>query len=280
MTHEESYFTGAEGVRIYYQAWKPESARATLQLVHGFAEHGGRFQNVIDALVPAGIAVYATDHLGCGQSEGQRNYVPRFTRFVEDEDILFGIIEGEYPGLPRFMLGHSMGSCIALRWTLAHEGVLKGLIMSGSGLRIGGNVSPLLRGIARVLSVVAPRLMVDPGDLSEFLSRDPAVVTAYNTDPLVYAKKISARLGIEMTDAFAENGVLAPRLATPLLYQKGADDRLIVEGEELAKAFTTADLTVKIYPGYYHEVYNEPLPERTPVLNDLREWITARMGGR
>ncbi len=277
MTHEENFFSGDENVRIYYQAWKPETAKAVVHLVHGFAEHGGRFQNVVDALLPEGIAIYATDHRGHGRSGGQRNYVPRFARYVADEDVLAGIISREYPDLPRFMLGHSMGSCIGLRWALEHQDSLKGLIMSGSGLKIGGNVNPVVRAVASGLSVVTPKLMVNPGNLSEFLSRDREVVERYNSDPNVYAKKISARLGIEMTKAFAENAKLAPRLAIPLLYQKGEEDRLIVEGEELAAAFKTRDLTVRIYPGYYHEVYNEPLPYRTQVMNDLRDWILARI---
>ena len=126
MKHFESEYEGTGGLKIYYQYWIPDKPKAILQIVHGFAEHSGRYMNVVNELIPLGYALYANDHRGHGRSEGIRNYVDTFDQYIEDEKILYKIISEQHPNMPIFMLGHSMGSLIALYFTKKYENLLKG----------------------------------------------------------------------------------------------------------------------------------------------------------
>ena len=117
----EDKFEGVKGISIFYQAWIPESPKAVVQIVHGFAEHSGRYMNVVNELLPLNYAIYADDHRGHGRSEGKINYVDSFDDYVEDERILHEYIRDNHPNLPIFMIGHSMGSLIAVCFTKKYE---------------------------------------------------------------------------------------------------------------------------------------------------------------
>jgi alpha-beta hydrolase superfamily lysophospholipase len=277
MDHTENTFTGVKGLKIFYQAWVPDSPVAVVQVAHGFGEHGGRYLNVANKIVPEGFVVVANDHRGNGKSEGQRNYVDNFDQYVEDQKTFTDTIKTEYPDLPVFLLGHSMGSAIALRYGLKYGSEIKGLVLSGSGTVIGGDISGFVKIIGKVLAKVSPHMTVSAGDLSKFLSHDPAVIDAYNSDPLVFAKKSTARLGIEFMNSLVENVRLASTLQVPLLYQKGSDDKLMVQDKKLADAFNMPDKTLKYYDGLYHEVYNEAEGMREQPLQDLLDWLQTHL---
>ena len=133
MKNVERNFEGVKGLNIFYQSWLPENPKAIVQVVHGFAEHSGRYLNVVNEIIPLGYGVYADDHRGHGRSEGIRNYVDSFDQYVEDEKKLYDIIKEKHPNLPIFLLGHSMGSLIAIYVIKKYEDLYKGLILSGTG---------------------------------------------------------------------------------------------------------------------------------------------------
>jgi alpha-beta hydrolase superfamily lysophospholipase len=278
MKHDEGSYSGDRGLRIYYQFWLPDGApRAVVQISHGFGEHGGRYQNVVNALILAGIAVYASDHRGNGKSDGQRNYVDSFGQYVSDLKILTDIIHAVHPGVPLFLLGHSMGSTIAIRYAALYREGLAGLILSGAGVKVAGNINPVLISLSGILSAFAPRLTAPTGGMDEFLSHDPAVAEACRADPLCCGDKVSARLGYESTRAFARNSDLVGIVDVPLLYQAGDADRLVLGAEPLSRKFRMKDRTIRMYPGLYHEVYNERADLREPVLRDLVNWLNSHI---
>ncbi|MFX1448198.1 MAG: alpha/beta hydrolase, partial [Promethearchaeota archaeon] len=254
--------------------WIPEKSKAVIQIVHGFAEHSGRYLNVVNQLTPLGYAVYADDHRGHGRSDGKRNYVDYFDQFIEDEKKLYDLIKNKHKNLPIFMLGHSMGSMIALFFTKKYEPLLRGLILSGTGIGAGEDTSKALRVIVRLLAKIAPKKYINPGLKAEKLSHDSGVVQAYENDPLVNAEKITIRLGWELMKCFAKFDLITHSLKLPLLIQCGAEDSLIKGSEELLRnAFNMKDKTILIYDGLHHEVYNETREEREKVLNDLSNWL-------
>ncbi|MFX0073799.1 MAG: alpha/beta hydrolase [Candidatus Hermodarchaeota archaeon] len=274
MKYIEGEIEGENNLKIYYQAWIPDNPKAIIQVVHGFAEHSGRYLNVVNHLIPLGYAVYADDHRGHGKSDGKRNYVDSFNQYIEDEKSFYDLIKNAYQNLPIFMLGHSMGSMIALFFANKYEPLLKGLILSGTGTGAGEGTSKALKVIVKLLAKIIPKKYINPGLKAEKLSHDPEVVKAYESDPLVNADKIALRLGWELMKCFSKFDPITQSLKLPLLVQCGAEDSLIKGSEEALKsAFKMKDKTILIYEGLYHEVYNESKEEREKVLKDLSNWL-------
>ncbi|NHI92189.1 MAG: alpha/beta hydrolase [Candidatus Lokiarchaeota archaeon] len=274
MKNEEGEFKGVQGIKIFYQCWLPEiTPKAVVQIIHGFAEHSSRYINVINELVPKGYIIYANDHRGHGKSEGERGYVDNFNQFIDDVKILFDIIKEKHPKLPIFMLGHSIGSFIAMHFAKKYENLLKGLILSGSGIQVGGSgTNAIIRALGKLISKLAPHKRFATGLGTDFVSRDPEVVKAYATDPMVYYD-VSSRLAAEMMNAASSIKKFAGTFKLPCLLQSGSVDIAIIGASKLAEILCMEDKTVKIYDGLFHEIYNEIEQDRKIVLKDLSDWL-------
>jgi acylglycerol lipase len=273
--HATGLLTGAGGRRLFWQSWMPErETRALVVIVHGAGEHSDRYVHVADALTRDGYGVYALDHRGHGRSEGPRALVDRLDSVVSDLDQLVVQASAEHPAAPVYMLGHSMGGTVALRYTLVHEGRLAGLILSGPLAALEGAPAPL-RVLGRVLSVVAPRLPLIAIDPS-LVSRDEAVVSAYVADPLVHHGKLPARTAAELAAAIDAFPDTVGAITVPTLIVYGTADGLCppAGSQMLAARMGSADKTVKAYDGLFHEILNEP--EREVVLADIRSWLAER----
>jgi len=279
VNHEEGFFDSAAG-RNYWQAWLPDGTqRAALLLIHGLAEHSGRYANLVGHLVPRGYAVWAVDHTGHGKSAGQRGYIERFDRFLDPVKHLFDVIRRHQPDAPVFLAGHSMGGLIGAAFLLEHQDGLAGAILSGPAVKVPDNISPAVIFAGRMLSAVLPRAGILALDASG-VSRDPEVVRAYVEDPLVHTGKTTARLGAEMLSAMRRVMGEAHRIRLPLLVLQGGADKLVDPdgARQLHARAGSADKTLKVYDGLYHEVYNEP--ERGRVLADVAAWLEARLPAR
>lgn len=276
MKHNEGHFQGIKSTKIFYQNWLPDGdTRGVLLVSHGFAEHSGRYENVVNAVVPENYAVWALDHRGHGQSEGKSNHVGRFTDFVEDIGIFETIIKEKHPDTPLFLLGHSMGSFIASHYmaTRANQSDYKALIISGTGGATGPGfgTNAIKNFFGKTFSVFLPKLSAPSGLDPEFISHDKEAVTAYINDPHVHYKKITVRLGAEFLKMI--NGMLkiAPKITIPTLIQVGSEDDTFKDQDKLLKAIGSNKKEYKTYEGFRHEVYNE-LEKEIP-LNDLKNWI-------
>jgi alpha-beta hydrolase superfamily lysophospholipase len=277
MKHQEGHFKGLKDFDIYYQGWLPEGEpRAVLLIAHGMAEHGGRYKNVVNHLVPQGYAAYALDHRGHGKSQGQRVYVERFTHYLDDLKTFFDMVRGWHPELKIFLVGHSMGGTISLAYALRYQDELDGLILSGAGIKIGSSVSPLLILVGKIIAVILPKMGLIVLDASA-ISRDPETVAAYDNDPLVYRGKVTARLGAELIATLQSFPGQASQLRLPVLILHGGADKLTdPQGSEwLHEVASSTDKTLKVYEGYYHEVFNELGREK--VLEDVEGWLAERV---
>ena len=277
MNHIEGEYEGVDGIKLYYQAWLPENPKAVVQVIHSFAEHSGRYKNVVNQLEPKGYIIYAHDLRGHGKSEGLQNYVDSMDQYVEDEKNFYDLIKKKHSNLKIFMLGQSMGSGIAMYFTKKYESLLAGLILSATGKYFGGEGGKIKRTFAKKMSKTFPKLRASSGFDPQFLSHDPKEVEAYKNDPLVNYKKITARLGWEMIKSFEESPDIVGDLKLPVLIQRGAEDRDMTGTEELKDAFQTGDLTYKLYEGLYIEIYNELEKDRTRVLKDLIDWLDKHL---
>jgi acylglycerol lipase len=181
MKHEEGFFKGVRDHRIYYQHWLPEGeAKAVLLVVHGLAEHSGRYMNLVHHFLPLGYAISAIDHLGHGRSEGTRAYVERFADYTDTVAAFREMIRERHKDRPVFLVGHSLGGLIGALYLLDHQGQLAGAVLSGPAVKIPDTVPPAAIFAGKIFSALAPKLKLIALDASG-VSRDPAVVRAYES---------------------------------------------------------------------------------------------------
>lgn len=243
-------------------------------MLHGFASHSGRLINVVNALVPLNYAIFANDHRGHGKSGGKTNFAKNMDQYVEDERIFYDIVKEKYVDLPIFMLGHSMGSGITFYFAKKYENLLKGIIISGSGTKYGGDDIPgIVKTLAKVMSKVAPKFSAKTSLDPNLLSHDTEVVKKYKEDPLVHYKKTTVGQVNAMFESFKKLPNIVGDINYPILIQKGLADATVTGYDELKNALKTENVTIQEYDGLYHEIYNESEEDRERVLKDLREWL-------
>lgn len=278
MRHTEMRFHGCADSELYAQAWLPEQDPAVVIVVsHGLAEHGGRYTGLAEHMVARGRGVYAMDHRGHGRSSGRRADIDRFAYLASDLATFVGRAQRQHPDATVFLLGHSMGGAIALATALSNPGSLRGLVLSAPALAAGEEVPALKALVLRLLSRLAPGMgaLTLPANA---ISRDPAVVRAYESDPLVFRGAIPARTLVELLDAMAGFPAAAPALRLPVLVQHGTADRLVPLAATRPVYQRLGDpqrRTVRLYEGLFHEAYNEP--ERERVMADLDAWIASQL---
>ena len=276
MSHHEDRFIARDGLRLYEQWWLPDAEpAAAVVVVHGINEHSGRYARLADDLNRRGYAVYAMDLRGHGRSEGARVLVRSFDEYLDDVEMLLDCVAGRQPGKPLFLLGHSMGGAIVALLGILRPPKVRGLVLSGPSVVVGGGVFPVLRRLAALVSAVWPTLrLVRLG--CWYISRDPAVVEAFKNDPLVFHDRFPVRTGAEILRAAKRIQMNMEQLRLPLLILQGGKDFVTdAEGARLlaARAGST-DKTLRLYPGLYHEVFSEP--EREQVVADMLAWLDAR----
>jgi len=276
MNHSEGTLTGYGGLELYTQHWLPEGeVKAVLAIVHGFGEYSGRYSNVVNWFVPKGYAAYAFDLRGCGRSPGQRGHINSFAEFREDVKAFLQWVGSQEPDKPLFLLGHSQGGLIVLDYVLHYPQGLTGVIASGPSLG-GLPISPLLVGLARLLSSIWPGLTMDSKLDATAISRDPGVVETYVNDPLVHSLG-TPRLATELLQAMEWVQAHAAEMKLPCLIVHGGADRLALP--EASRIFyeqmTIADKARHEYEGYYHEVFNDIGKEL--VLGDVEAWLEQHL---
>jgi alpha-beta hydrolase superfamily lysophospholipase len=270
-------FVDAEGITIHYYVWRSGTPKAVVHLVHGLGEYAIRYEQFAQDLVAAGYAVYAGDLRGHGQTGVQQHggdlsklgkLGPGGVRAtVAGIRQLSGIARSEHPHLPLVLLGHSLGSIFAQMILNTHAGDYDAAVLSGTPFRTlrhmnSGDLNKRFRHLG--------------GTGAEWLSRDPTVAPAWVADPLTFEAQAAKLFGL--IDGMRLLGVpvkLAKNI--PLLIQIGSDDSLggPTSVEHLAAAYRArgglTDVTVDVYEGARHEVYNET--NRDEVITDLTDWL-------
>ena len=270
MNSTQRSLVGARGRTIVYDVHCPDSpAVGVIALVHGLGEHAGRYGHVIDRFTDAGYVVIAPDHAGHGRSSDTLPGVRDFFDFVADLHRVIGSVE--LAGLPLYVVGHSMGGAIALTYALDYPDDVTGLVLSAPALVPGEDLPPLLIAIAPILGRLLPSL--PSAELpSSALSRDPDVVAAYDDDPLVWHGKIPAGLGGSLLTAMGQFPERLPTLRVPTLALHGGRDALAnADGTRLVDKLGAGDVTTKIYPELFLEIFNEP--EQDEVLDEVLGWL-------
>jgi len=272
MNHQTGQFTGAHGEEMFFQSWRPEdSPHATLVVVHGLSDHCNRYMNLVNGLVPRGIVMYGFDQLGHGRSPGSRGHIDNFREYREDLHMFIQLVASTESENPLFLMGHSMGGLIVLDYGLHYPQGMNGVIASAPHLGDPA-VSPVVITLGRLLSGVWPGLTRNAGLDDNAVSRDPAVVQAYQDDPLVHGKG-TPRLSTELSAAVANTQANATNFQPPLLIYHGSADELT--SPEASRRFydqvTSTNKRYISYEGGYHESHNDLHKER--VIVDIGQWI-------
>lgn len=280
-------FSSADHTPLCADFYEPEagdSPEGTIVLIHGYCEHRGRYQRTAQDLAQKGYRVVVGDLRGHGEAGGQRAHVTRFSEYLDDTAaILAQAARHARPvgeGMPPFLLGHSMGGLIALRYLQerAREGDLRGLILSSPFLGIKVQVPAWKRLLGQAASRAVPGLSL-PNDLDPaLLSHDPEIGRAYATDPLV-SHIATARWFTEAQLAQAQALRRAPGVRLPVLLLQAGDDRIVDQAasQALFDRLGGKDKVFTLYPGLFHEIFNEV--ERDRVLADVVSWLHAHRGG-
>jgi lysophospholipase len=275
MQRSEGTFETAGGMRLFERSWLPDGkTKGALVIVHGYAEHSGRYDYVGGWLARRGYAVHALDLRGHGRSEGERVFVRSFNEYLDDVDAFIARVREGHGAMPS-LLGHSMGGTIVALAAVTRRSDVRGLLFSGAGLTAPAKTPRLVTRILLLLGRFTPRLRLRKLEAAS-VSRDPKVVARYDSDPLNFRGKMPAGLVAAMIRAARVIEERMEAVDQPLLIMHGTADALTrPEGSEaLYRRAISADKTLKLYEGLYHEILNEP--EKDQVLADIAAWLDAR----
>jgi acylglycerol lipase len=261
-----------DGLELRTYEWPAAAPRAHLLLVHGIAEHAGRYEKVAAQLASAGITTHAYDQRGFGGSGGHRAYIDRWSQYHDDLEDRLAAVRSAANGLPVVLYGHSMGGLIALGYTLADPPRQLPDLLVLSAPAIDAAVPAWKRALADILSGAMPRFAIANTFPAGGLSSDPAVETAYLADPLA-VHRTTTRLGSSLfREQDRVQGALAGAAALPVTTYvlHGADDPIVPEGASRSLE-GRANVTRRVYPGLHHETHNEP--SGAAVIADTIAWV-------
>lgn len=233
----------------------------TVLIVHGLAEHRGRYARVQRKLAEAGYASHAIDLRGHGEAEGFPGKVGAPDDWLDD--VASGVEMARGNGA-FFIVAHSMGTLPTLAY-LGERGQvgINGMVLSAC---------PIAPGQATLDALSDPEA---PGIPPEAVSRDPEVVRAYAEDPLVFNENVPPECTAAVMLVSQRAYAAAAKVRLPALLLHGGGDPIADASgsQDLLEALASSDKTLKVYAGLYHEIYNEP--ERDAVLGDVADWLDA-----
>lgn len=262
-----------DGLRLSIRIWEPPPPEpvAVLCLIHGLGEHGGRYNHLAGFLTSKRFLVLALDLRGHGESPGPRGHSPGYDVLIDDIDRFVRLGSSMGRKMPLFLYGHSLGGGIVINYCLKKQPLLAGVIVTGPLLRPAFDPPGWKLALARLIYRLRPTLAMSNELDVTAISRDPKVIEAYRRDPLVH-DRLSVALAVEMLAAGQWNLDHAREFPLPLLLMHGGEDRLTSCKASREFALQAGDVcTLKIWPGLYHEIHNEP--QQGEVFDYLGKWL-------
>lgn len=265
----------------YRRSWLPSEPSRVMLLVHGYAEHAGRYDEMAMHFAERGFAVHAYDQAGHGRTAGPRGHVDRFARLVDELVRFIELVRLDHPGLPQTLVGHSMGGLVVAATAAFRHPEVEHIVLSGALLQLGGAGGGLRQslglGVARMIAPFAPRVALSTGLDLQGLSRDPEVIRRYVRDPFV-KDRMSVRFAAGMSSMVSAVRGAADRIERPILILHGGADPISPPaGSRLLYAGLTEKVAeksaIQIYPELRHEIFQEP--EREQVWQDMLRWLES-----
>uniref|UniRef100_UPI00398F6D89 monoglyceride lipase-like n=1 Tax=Pristiophorus japonicus TaxID=55135 RepID=UPI00398F6D89 len=274
------HLINADGNYLFCRYWMPKTQpRALVMLIHGAAEHCGRYQRIIAMLLNQSLFVFAHDHIGHGQSEGPRMMVPDFRIYIRDCLQHIDMLKRRYPTLKLYLLSLSMGGTMAIYILHDRPGDIAGAIFLSPLLLMNPeSAKPLRMFMAKVMYRALPNLPMDFID-PRFISRVESQVQAYIDDPLVYHGPVRVRFAIEVLNALIKIEKLLPSIMTPMLILHGDADSLsnIMGSYIFFGKVGSQDKTFKVFEKCFHELHHEMPSVIDEVLQIMESWLEKRI---
>lgn len=273
-THE---ILSKDGLKLFCCSYRAKKSVASIVLVHGFAEHCGRYTHVIKELRAAGFNVLCVDLRGHGLSQGRRGYIEHFSHYIDDLSTAVQYAQELFSCKQVLLLGHSMGALVATFYAASFQHNLRGMVLSSPFFGITLPV-PLHKKVAgNVMSKFMPGFTLPSTITGKYLSHDPEVAKQYDADPLVF-HTITARWFTEIVRSHEMVTELAPKLLLPVFVQFAGDDHIVKNSVafDWFDNCASADKKKSIYEGFLHEIYNEEGKEGP--ITDMIQWFTEHSG--
>ena len=269
----------ARALKIYCWGARPKP-KGILLFAHGMLEHAGRYADWGDEMARRGWTVFAVDHAGHGQSDGEKIWMDHFSDLVDDFCEVTERVSDVFPKTPLFLVGLSMGGGIAIQTAhrLRQTNRLAGLVLLAPALRVHPRLFPWLRPLAILIDRIAPRWRLVKGGTNG-LSRNKAMIDDFRADPYVFHGRMPVHYGVENIRALKVNRACAADLSLPILALQGSGD-LITDPAgppEFIQNSPSTDKTLRIYPHLCHELLHEP--EKMEVIGDLDKWLEEHLEG-
>lgn len=274
-----SHLAAPDGTQLCLRDWPVAAgtrARATVLIVHGLGEHGGRYEALARRLNEWGFAVRAYDHYGHGLSGGPRGGLSSDTRLLDDLAVMLDATRTAMPNQqPLVLLGHSLGGLVAADFVASGMRDVDALVLSSPALAL--HLSGVQKLLMEYLPKLVPNLRVANGVQSRHLSHDASVVKAYDDDALQH-NRISARLARYMAEGGRRVQARARHWSVPTLLIWAGQDKLVNPAGSalLAEHAPAAVLQAQCFDEAYHEIFNESPELAAPVLARLEFWLDQR----
>lgn len=271
------YMEGVGRLRLHYRTWEAAAPRAAIVVMHGLFEHSGRYAELGEDMAGYGFSTFALDLRGHGASAGRRGHIRSFDVLIQDLDRFRREVQGLVPvDLPLFLVAHSMGGLIGLRYLEEYEAPFQGAVITSPWLATAVEIPRWQVLAANVLNRVLPALPFPGGVDAGLLSHDEERNDDYRNDPQIHST-ITPRLFTEMTSAMEAVFRRGDRIDVPVLFLLAGSDRLVDTDRSLAfaRSIPAPDITIDVLEGYYHEVLQER--GRGAVTAEIRDWISDHL---
>jgi acylglycerol lipase len=265
---------------LYSKTWKPsEKTVATIVFVHGLGEHIQRYQEMFTHFAQNGIKVVGFDQRGFGRTAEQTNTQGKSEGLEKTlEDILYISKEAKEPGVKHFVMGHSMGGAIALEFARRYQGEIDGVISSAPAISPGMEARPnaIQLWLVWFFLLVWPSLVMKTYLQTNTLTRDEEKRQDHHTDPLNHGY-LSVLLASELLELSPRLMESAHEFKRPVYISHGSGDKMTcpIASRQFFNKLTISDKKYADYTGFYHELHNEPVPDRHRVFRDYVDWILA-----
>lgn len=275
---EQGTLGGEAGPEIHWSSLVPREAAAHVVVVHGYGDHGGRYQELAEELFARGIATWRLDLRGHGHSGGARGDVLRHSDYLDDLERLLALARGR-GAAPLFLLGHSHGGLVVLRHLLATQGAgVEGAILSAPYLQLAFEPPRWKLAAGEILRHVAPSLSIPSGIEPSMLTRDAERLAWTEADPLFFATT-TPRWFHQVRRAQAEVRERGGELRLPLLVLLPLADPVVraKATETFFGTVASSDKELIAFPEALHEIFNELPALRARAIDAVATWVLERV---